>query len=185
MDPCFIELFHLPSRCHSTCGCYRPDRRYCYERTCALLPWPARTNPLRSRETISIATDDRTMQLVASWSDQYHNLPLQSNGVVEKGNEVLGDALRAPLLDRGQRDWNLVLPKLLCARLSETVQNQIICSKASSRAGSTVHQASARDEFRINVNGCIGERNCYWSKRKRDVKRRYVQDSIINYSARR
>ena len=43
-------------------------------------------------ETISIATDGR---------------------VVERGNRVLGDALRALLLNRGQGDWDLVLPQLL------------------------------------------------------------------------
>ena len=39
----------------------------------------------------------------------------QSNEVVERGNRVLGDALRALLLDRGQEDWDLVLLQLLQA----------------------------------------------------------------------
>ena len=42
----------------------------------------------------------------------YHH---QSNGVVKRGNRVLGDALRAFLLDKGQEEWNLVLPQLLHA----------------------------------------------------------------------
>ena len=39
----------------------------------------------------------------------------QANGVVERGNRVLGDALQALLLKRSQGDWNLVLPQLLRA----------------------------------------------------------------------
>ena len=42
-------------------------------------------------ETISIATDVR---------------------VVERGNRVLGDSLRVLLLNRGQGDWDLLLPQL-------------------------------------------------------------------------
>ena len=39
----------------------------------------------------------------------------QSKGVVARGNRVLGDALQAMLLNRGQDDWDLVLPQLLRA----------------------------------------------------------------------
>ena len=49
--------------------------------------------------------------------DQTHTTPYhpQSNKVVERGNRVLGDALRALLRDRGQGDWDLVLLQLLRA----------------------------------------------------------------------
>ena len=49
--------------------------------------------------------------------DQTHTTPYhpQSNKVVERGNRVLGDALRALLRDREQGDWNLVLLQLLRA----------------------------------------------------------------------
>ena len=39
----------------------------------------------------------------------------QANGVVERNNRLLGDSLRAMLLDRGQEDWDLVLPQILRA----------------------------------------------------------------------
>ena len=46
-------------------------------------------------------------ELCSLWLvDQIHTTPYhpQSNGVVERGNRVLGDALRAFLLGRGQKD---------------------------------------------------------------------------------
>ena len=58
------------------------------------------------------------MELCALWQvDQTHTTPYhpQANGVVERGNRVLGDALRALLLERSQEDWDLVLPQLLRA----------------------------------------------------------------------
>ena len=57
-------------------------------------------------------------ELCTLWRvNQTHTTPYhpQSNGVVERGNRVLGDALRALLLDQGQEDWDLVLPLLLRA----------------------------------------------------------------------
>ena len=53
------------------------------------------------------------MQPVASRSDTHHLYHPQANRVVERSNKVLGDALKALLLDRGQGDWDLVLPQLL------------------------------------------------------------------------
>ena len=55
------------------------------------------------------------MQPTARRSDAHHPLSPQANGVVERSNRALGDALRALLLDRGQGDWDLVLPQLLRA----------------------------------------------------------------------
>ena len=55
------------------------------------------------------------VELCALWRvNQTHTTPYhpQSNGVVERGNRVLGDSLQALLLDRGQEDWDLVLPQL-------------------------------------------------------------------------
>jgi len=40
----------------------------------------------------------------------------QGNGVVERGNRVLGDMLRATLLGRGQDEWDLIRPQLMRAR---------------------------------------------------------------------
>ena len=57
-------------------------------------------------------------ELCALWQvQQTHTTPYhpQANGVVERGNRVLGDALRALLLERSQEDWDLVLPQLLRA----------------------------------------------------------------------
>ena len=39
----------------------------------------------------------------------------QANGMVERNNRLLGDSLRAMLLDRGQEDWDLVLPQIMRA----------------------------------------------------------------------
>ena len=55
------------------------------------------------------------MELCALWQvDQTHTTPYhpQANGVVERGNRVLGDALRVLQLQRSQQDWDLVLPQL-------------------------------------------------------------------------
>ena len=37
----------------------------------------------------------------------------QGNGVVERGNRTLGDALRTLLLSRSQEDWDLLLPQIM------------------------------------------------------------------------
>ena len=42
----------------------------------------------------------------------YHR---QSNGVIERGNRVLGDAQQAVRLDRGKANWDLVLPQFFRA----------------------------------------------------------------------
>jgi len=42
----------------------------------------------------------------------YH---LQGNGVVERNNRMLGDALRSLLLGRGQEEWDMVLPQVMRA----------------------------------------------------------------------
>ena len=58
------------------------------------------------------------MELCALWQvDQINTTPYhpQVNGVVEGGNRVLGDALRAHLFEHSQEDWDLVLPQLLRA----------------------------------------------------------------------
>ena len=39
----------------------------------------------------------------------------QANGMVERNNRLLGDSLRAMLLNRGQEDWDLVLPQIMRA----------------------------------------------------------------------
>jgi hypothetical protein len=39
----------------------------------------------------------------------------QSNGVVERNNRGLGDALRALLLNQNQREWDLLLPQIMRA----------------------------------------------------------------------
>ena len=39
----------------------------------------------------------------------------QANGVVERNNRLLGESLRAMLLNRGQEDWDLVLPQIMRA----------------------------------------------------------------------
>ena len=39
----------------------------------------------------------------------------QANGMVERNNRLLGDSLRAMLLDRSQEDWDLVLPQIMRA----------------------------------------------------------------------
>ena len=54
---------------------------------------------------------------MASATNSYPPYHPQANGVVERGNRVLGDALRALLLERSQEDWDLVLPQLLRAFL--------------------------------------------------------------------
>ena len=58
------------------------------------------------------------MQLCVLWQvDPTHTAPYhpQANGVVEHGNQVLEDALRALLLESSQEDWDLVLPLLVKA----------------------------------------------------------------------
>jgi len=37
----------------------------------------------------------------------------QGNGVVERNNRMLGDSLRSLLLDRGQEEWDLMLPQVM------------------------------------------------------------------------
>jgi len=37
----------------------------------------------------------------------------QENGVVERNNRMLGDALRSLLLGRGQEEWDVVLPQIM------------------------------------------------------------------------
>ena len=57
-------------------------------------------------------------ELCALWQvQQFHTTSYhpQANGVVERGNRVLGDALRALLLERSQEDWDLSLPQRLRA----------------------------------------------------------------------
>jgi len=39
----------------------------------------------------------------------------QGNGVVERNNRMLGDALRSLLLGRGQEEWDVVLPQIMRA----------------------------------------------------------------------
>ena len=39
----------------------------------------------------------------------------QANGVVERNNRLLGDSLRAMLLEKDQEDWDLVLPQIMRA----------------------------------------------------------------------
>ena len=39
----------------------------------------------------------------------------QANGVVERNNRLLEDSLRTMLLDRGQDDWDLLLPQIMRA----------------------------------------------------------------------
>jgi len=39
----------------------------------------------------------------------------QANGVVERNNRLLGDSLRAMLLNRGQDEWDLLLPQIMRA----------------------------------------------------------------------
>jgi len=46
------------------------------------------------------------------WTTPYH---LQGNGVVERNNKMLGDALRSLLLGRGQEEWDVVLPQIMRA----------------------------------------------------------------------
>ena len=57
-------------------------------------------------------------KLCSLWRvDQTRTTPYhpQANGVVKRSKIGLGDVLRALLLDRGQRDWDLVLLQLLRA----------------------------------------------------------------------
>ena len=39
----------------------------------------------------------------------------QANGIVERNNRLLGDSLRTMLIDRGQDEWDLLLPQLIRA----------------------------------------------------------------------
>ena len=39
----------------------------------------------------------------------------QANGMVERNNRLLGDSLRTMLLDKGQEEWDLLLPQLMRA----------------------------------------------------------------------
>ena len=39
----------------------------------------------------------------------------QANGVVERNNRLLGDSLRTLLLDKGQEEWDLLLPQVMRA----------------------------------------------------------------------
>ena len=39
----------------------------------------------------------------------------QANGVVERNNRLLGDSLRTMLLDKGQDEWDLLLPQIMRA----------------------------------------------------------------------
>ena len=47
--------------------------------------------------------------------DSHYPYHAQANGVVERNNRGLGDALRALLLDRDQKDWDLLLPQIMRA----------------------------------------------------------------------
>jgi len=42
----------------------------------------------------------------------------QGNGVVQRNNPLLGDALRSLLLDQGQEEWDTVLLQAMRAYLS-------------------------------------------------------------------
>ena len=51
-------------------------------------------------------------QVNRSHTTPYHP---RSNGIVERGNRGLGDALRALLLRQGQDDWDRMLPQIMRA----------------------------------------------------------------------
>lgn len=51
-------------------------------------------------------------QVKKSRTTAYHP---QANGMVERGNRALGDSLRALILQRGQDEWDLLLPQLMTA----------------------------------------------------------------------
>lgn len=52
---------------------------------------------------------------MGSPQDSAHSYRPQANGVVERNNRTLGDALRTSLLDGDQRDWDQVLPHTMRA----------------------------------------------------------------------
>ena len=39
----------------------------------------------------------------------------QANGIAERNNRLLGDSLRTLLIDKGQEEWDLLLPQLMRA----------------------------------------------------------------------
>ena len=75
----------------------------------------ARTNPLGPWKAVPVATNDRVVQPIESRSGSHHTLPPPTNEIVERDNRVLGVALRTLFLNRGQGDWDLMLPQLLRA----------------------------------------------------------------------
>jgi len=54
----------------------------------------------------------RFWEINQSRTTPYHP---QGNGVVERNNRMLGDALRSLLLGRDQEEWDLVLPQVMRA----------------------------------------------------------------------
>ena len=57
-------------------------------------------------------------ELCQMWNvHKSHTTPYhpQANGIVERNNRGLGDSLRTLLLNRGQEEWDLLLPQLMRA----------------------------------------------------------------------
>ena len=103
LDSGLVRPFHRLAGCHFTVATALVEVIFCYfglpEQIYSDLG--KQIQPRLMAMLCSLWRVDQTLPLLPHYYTHYHP---QSNGAVERGNKVLGDALRAFWLDRGQGD---------------------------------------------------------------------------------